>query len=214
VDSTTGVQMAYLKRWAPRAHNPLELRLPALLPGRGLALQLDAEVAAAEVEVDVAYLDPPYNQHRYVGNYHIWETLVRWDKPEVYGVACKSVATREVKSPFNSRRAIRDAFARVVERLRTRHLVVSFSDEGYLGRDELVSLLEARGEVEIVEVDFKRYVGAQIGIFNPSGERVGKVGRLRNKELLFIVSPEPDAVARAAEAVRRAIEDGKTSTVA
>jgi adenine-specific DNA-methyltransferase len=202
VDSTTGVQMAYLKQWAARAKNPLELRLPELLPGPGRALELDAEIAAAEVEVDLAYLDPPYNQHRYVGNYHIWESLVRWDKPEVYGVACKSVTSREVKSPFNSKRAIRDALHRVIERLRARHLLVSFSDEGYLGRDELVALLEARGEVEVVEVDFKRYVGAQIGIFNPSGERVGKVSHLRNKELLFIVSPEAGAAARAAKAVR------------
>ena len=48
------------------------------------------------------------------------------------------------------------------------------------------------------------YVGAQIGIFNPSGERVGKVSHLRNKELLFIVSPDKDAAARAARAVRDA----------
>jgi adenine-specific DNA-methyltransferase len=202
VDSTTGVQMAYLKQWAARAKNPLELRMPAILPGQGLALELEAEVAAAEVEVDLAYLDPPYNQHRYVGNYHNWETLVRWDKPEVYGVACKSVATREVKSPFNSKRAIREGFRRVIERVRARHLLVSFSDEGYLGRDELIELLATRGAVEVVEIDFKRYVGAQIGIFNPSGERVGKVSHLRNKELLFVVSPDGDAAARAARAVR------------
>jgi adenine-specific DNA-methyltransferase len=51
--------------------------------------------------------------------------------------------------------------------------------------------------VEVVEVDFARYVGARIGIFNPSGIKVGTVGRLRNKERLFIVSEER-ARARAA----------------
>ncbi|MFM8414636.1 MAG: DNA adenine methylase, partial [Planctomycetota bacterium] len=93
VDSTTGVQMAYLKRWAPRAANDLELRVPDLLPraahGKGLALELDALAAARAHPADVAYLDPPYNQHKYLGNYHIWESLVRWDKPAVYGTACK-----------------------------------------------------------------------------------------------------------------------------
>jgi adenine-specific DNA-methyltransferase len=201
VDSTTGVQMAYLKQWAPRAANPLELRVPAILPGGGLALELEAEVAAGEVEVDLAYLDPPYNQHRYVGNYHIWETLVRWDKPEVYGVACKSVASRDVSSPFNSKRQIRDGFARVLDRVRAKHLLVSFSDEGYLGRDELLAMLSAKGDVSVAEIDFKRYVGAQIGIFNPSGERVGKVSHLRNTEYLFVVSREEGAAARAAAAI-------------
>ena len=72
VDSTTGVQMAYLKRWAPRAERELELRVPDVLPGRGRALCLDAAVAAGHVTADVAYLDPPYNQHSYRSNYHVW----------------------------------------------------------------------------------------------------------------------------------------------
>jgi adenine-specific DNA-methyltransferase len=38
-------------------------------------------------------------------------------------------------------------------------------------------------------VDYKRYVGAQIGIYNPRGEKVGRVSHLRNKELLYIVTP-------------------------
>ena len=107
VDSTTGVQMAYLKQWAARAHNDLALRLPDVLPraasGKGEAHQLDAFDAAATLEADIAYIDPPYNQHSYLGNYHVWESLVRWDKPEVYGIACKRVDCRERQSIFNSR---------------------------------------------------------------------------------------------------------------
>ena len=86
VDSTTGVQTAYLKEWAPRALKDLELRMPRILPGAGEAHRLEASEAAAKLAADVAYIDPPYNQHSYLGNYHIWETLVRWDKPETYGV--------------------------------------------------------------------------------------------------------------------------------
>ncbi len=188
VDSTTGVQMAYLKDWAPRAQNALELRLPDVLPGAGRAFGLDALEAASTLEADVAYLDPPYNQHRYLGNYHVWETLVRWDAPESYGVACKRVDCRSYKSDFNSRKRIQPALADVVAALRARHLVVSFNDEGYLGRAELEALLRRRGRVAVVEVDFPRYVGARIGIHNPAGVKVGRVGRLRNTERLFIVS--------------------------
>ena len=86
VDSTTGVQMAFLKQWAPRAGNDLELRVPELLPGPGRAVRGDAlDLVKTLPRTDLAYIDPPYNQHRYFTNYHIWETLVRWDAPEHYG---------------------------------------------------------------------------------------------------------------------------------
>ena len=81
VDSTVGLQMAYLKQWAPRANQPLRLRLPGVLEGEGSASCLDALEAAERFEAEVAYLDPPYNQHSYLGNYHVWESLVRWDRP-------------------------------------------------------------------------------------------------------------------------------------
>ncbi len=205
VDSTTGVQMAYLKKWAKRAHKDLELRVPRLLSGKGFATQLDAAEAAASVEVDLAYLDPPYNQHSYMGNYHAWETLVRWDHPEHYGVACKRVDCREYKNAFNSRVRIEDAFTRVVEAVRARYLLVSFSNEGFLPADRMVEILSSRGHVRVVEIDFKRYVGAQIGIHSPSGEKVGKVSHLRNKELLFVVAEDEARVLRVASALEESL---------
>src|SRR5204862_265345 len=78
----------------------LKLRVPALLDGAGSASCLEAATAAARREADLAYLDPPYNQHSYLGNYHVWESLARWDKPEVYGVAMKRTDVRERRSPF------------------------------------------------------------------------------------------------------------------
>lgn len=201
VDSTTGVQMAYLKQWAARAHNDLELRMPDLLPGRGEALQLDALDAVRAREVDVAYLDPPYNQHRYLGNYHIWETLVRWDAPETYGIAQKRVDCRDRHTPFNSRKQIHDALAQLIRETRARHLVVSFSNEGFVTMDELAALLAERGHVGVVAIEMKRYVGASIGQHNPQGERVGTVSHLHNKEFLFVASPDQGALAAAMDAL-------------
>tara|TARA_B100001750_G_scaffold185079_1_gene154042 strand:+ start:902 stop:1945 length:1044 start_codon:yes stop_codon:yes gene_type:complete len=197
VDSTTGVQMAYLKQWARRAHNDLELRLPDLLDqpaaGKGRALQRDA-FEAAGVEADVAYLDPPYNQHKYLGNYHVWETLIRWDQPETYGVARKRIDCRERKSVFNSKPRIADAMRRLVAAVRAPTLVVSFSDEGYLDRATMESILATRGEVRVFEHDYKRYVGAKIGIHDPRGRKVGRVSHVTNKERIFVVSAEPERV--------------------
>ena len=192
VDSTCGVQMAFLKKWAPRSFNDIELRLPRLLPqahsGKGRAHNLDALQAAKRLTADIAYLDPPYNQHKYVGNYHIWETLVKWDAPEAYGVARKRVDVKNRRSDFNGKRKIVSAMRHVIDHLDVKHLVISFSNEGYIDRDEMIELLSSRGEVLVVERDFKRYVGAQIGIYNPSGSKVGEVSHLRNTEYLFIVA--------------------------
>lgn len=191
VDSTTGVQMAYLKQWAPRAYNPLELRVPELLPrargGKGHAHCRDALELAGDIEVDIAYLDPPYNQHKYLGNYHIWESLVRWDKPEVYGTACKRIDCRERTSAFNSKPNAAAAITGLVDRVRARFVVLSFNSDGYFTREGMETLLRGRGLVAVHEHDTKRYVGAQIGIYNPRGRKVGRVGALRNKEFLFVL---------------------------
>ena len=145
VDSTTGLQMAYLKSWSPRSHNDLELRVPDVLSraahGKGEAHQLEALDAVASLEADVAYIDPPYNQHSYLGNYHVWESLVRWDKPEVYGVACKRLDVRDRGSAFNSRRQFHEHFRRVLGAVRARTLIISFSNEGYISRADMESLL-------------------------------------------------------------------------
>lgn len=198
VDSTTGLQMAYLKSWAPRSYNDLELRVPEVLPrathGKGEAICFDALEAAKLLSADVAYIDPPYNQHSYIGNYHVWESLVRWDKPEVYGIACKRMDVRQRKSVFNSRPKFVDAMQRLLDAVQAPVIVVSFNNEGYLAKDDMESMLSdlwnGRGKVTTIENDFKRYVGAQIGIHNLRGEKVGKVSHLRNKEFVYVVSRE------------------------
>ena len=203
VDSTTGVQMAYVKQWADRSHQPMRLRMPSLLDGSGAALLGDAvSLAPALPPVDLAYLDPPYNQHRYTANYHVWETLVAWDAPAHYGVACKRSDLRDplTRSAFNARRAMPVALKGVVDALDARLLVVSCSDEGWVTMQDLREWCEPRGHVEVLGFDSRRYVGAQIGVFNPSGERVGEPNRLHNVEYLVLCG-ERSLVQRAAAAV-------------
>ncbi len=197
VDSTTGLQMAYLKEWSARSHREIELKLPALLAGQGRALREDARALVARGErFDVAYLDPPYNHHSYFSNYHVWETLVRGDAPESYGIARKRGDCRTTKSAFNARASAWPAFREVVHGVNARHVVVSFSDEGFFATDAIVALLEERfGEVAAVPVASRRYVGARIGIHNLRGEVVGKVGRLGNTEWIFVSGPDARAIA-------------------
>ncbi|MCL4543211.1 MAG: DNA adenine methylase [Chloroflexi bacterium] len=206
VDSTTGLQMAYLKDWAPRSYQPLTLRLPELLPGPGIALRRGANDLARDLDdVDLVYVDPPYNQHSYFSNYHIWETLVRNDRPETYGIARKRVDCREIKSCYNQKNEMQAAFADLIANVHATYLLVSFNDEGYLNTAAIQGLLRQRGYLASVAVDFKRYVGAQIGIFNPQGQKVGRISHLRNHEYLFLVGPSAHVVETAMAAVQQTV---------
>jgi adenine-specific DNA-methyltransferase len=205
VDSTAGVQMAYVKQWAPRSFSPLTLRVPDLLPGAGRAIRGDAlDLASTLDPCDLAYLDPPYNQHRYFTNYHVWETLIAGDEPDHYGVACKRVDARDdaTKSEFNARRRMPDALRRVIADVRARIVVVSYNDESWVTAEELRDMCAVHGHVELLSFDSRRYVGAQIGIHNPKGERVGTVSHVRNHEYLAIAGDRRE-VARIVDATQK-----------
>ena len=203
VDSTTGIQMAFLKQWSSRSNSDLVMKDPGLLTGSGSAVQGDAlEIASKLAEVDLAYLDPPYNQHRYFANYHVWETLVRWDAPDSYGVANKRIDVREdtTKSAFNSKKTMASSLANVVADLKCETMILSYNNESWLSREELFSLVEPKGKVQILDFDFKRYVGAQIGVYNKLGKKVGEPGHSRNIEHIVLAGP-PKIVDRMTAAI-------------
>ncbi|MGH9083414.1 MAG: DNA adenine methylase [Acidimicrobiales bacterium] len=192
VDSTIGVQMAYVKQWAPRSFKPLDLRPPELLGGPGRAVRGDATALAPALgSFDLAYLDPPYNQHRYFTNYHVWETLVAGDEPQHYGVACKRVDARDpaTRSVFNSKRTMPEALRRTVAAVDCELLVLSYNNESWIGLDELEEMCGDHREVATLAFDSARYVGARLGIHDPSGAKVGTVSHLRNLEYLVVAGP-------------------------
>jgi adenine-specific DNA-methyltransferase len=171
---------------------------------------------------DLAYLDPPYNQHRYFTNYHVWETLVAWDAPEAYGVARKRLDARDpsTHSVFNSKKTMPAALASVVQSVDCDLLVLSYNNESWLALEELEAMCSiqappgggSRGSgtqraVATLSFDSARYVGARIGIFDPSGRKVGRVGHLSNQELV-VIAGEPELVRRVVEAVGAGVTVG------
>jgi adenine-specific DNA-methyltransferase len=74
-------------------------------------------------------------------------------------------------------------------------MILSYNDESWIPLDDLLELCTSRGDVVALAFDSARYVGAQIGIHNPSGVRVGEVSHLRNLEYVLVCG-EPAAVAR------------------
>ena len=181
------------------------------MAGTGRAVRGDAVALAPLLgHFDLAYLDPPYNQHRYFTNYHVWETLVAWDAPEAYGVARKRIDARDpsTRSEFNSKRTMPAALASVVRSVDCDLLVLSYNDESWLGLDDLKTMCAQPGPrssaaraVAMLAFDSARYVGARIGIFDPSGRKVGRVGHLSNQELL-VISGDAALVRHVVDSVR------------
>ena len=95
------------------------------------------------------YLDPPYNQHRYFTNYHVWETLVRWDEPEHYGIACKRVDARDdddTRSVFNSKQHdAGGAGGPDQPGPRRPVVVVSYNDESWVSPEQMTAALRDAG---------------------------------------------------------------------
>jgi adenine-specific DNA-methyltransferase len=87
VSNTTGTYAAFLKFWESRSQKPLALTVPPLLTSslNHRAFRGNANALITRIECDVLYLDPPYNSRQYAPNYHVLETVARWDAPAVYG---------------------------------------------------------------------------------------------------------------------------------
>ena len=80
------------------------------------------------------------------------------------------------------------AFRELLYAVRARCVVVSYNDEAWVRPDQITAWLQEAGheQVRLMAFDSRRYVGAQIGVFDPSGRRVGEAGRLRNVEYVFV----------------------------
>ena len=135
VDSTCGLQMAYLKQWAPRACDAARAARArgARRAGRR-ACAADADDAGARrwTASTCAYLDPPYNQHSLLLELpRVGDDRPLGPRPRHYGVARKRIDCRATRSPFNSSPRGLGRPGRPRERLRTPWLILSINDEGF-----------------------------------------------------------------------------------
>jgi adenine-specific DNA-methyltransferase len=174
VDNSVGVQQAYLKDWAKRTSDPLILEDLPFSEGLVGTHQLGNCLELQYLPADVAYLDPPYSAHSYSTYYHIWDSITRWDKPEVSlttnrrvdRVAGSELFDTEMVSPWNSRRTALDAFIRLCKSLPVRYVVISYSDESIIPMKTLVEALEKEfgaGAISKENHNYKRNIMSQIG---------------------------------------------------
>jgi adenine-specific DNA-methyltransferase len=124
-------------------------------------LQEDANSAVARLrDLDLAYFDPPYNQHPYGSNYFMLNLLVRYERPQrVSRVSGIPVDWR--RSGYNVRARSFALLADLFTRTDARFLLVSFNDEGFIAQDRMRALLSTLGVVEEVAVRYNAFRGSR-----------------------------------------------------
>ena len=106
VDSTLGHFTSYLKDWSSRSYKEMRLKVPNLFENtqENIVLKGDIFESMKHVNVDFAYLDPPYGSNnekmppsrvRYASYYHLWATICKNDKPKLFGAALRREDTSD-----------------------------------------------------------------------------------------------------------------------
>jgi adenine-specific DNA-methyltransferase len=139
----------------------------------------DANMFVKNMSADMVYIDPPYNSRQYSRFYHVLETLIKWDKPKLYGVALKPEP--ENMSDY-CRNNAKHKFSELVKDIKAEYLVVSYnntydsksnSSRNKITLEEIERILMKRGSAKIFEKDY-RYFNA------------GSTNFKNHKEYLFV----------------------------
>lgn len=119
--------------------------------------QLDAAHLSDHLdEIDIAYLDPPYNQHPYGSNYFMLNLLVNYEEPKEIS-AVSGIPSDWKRSAYNKKRESMNALTSLVTDLPSKFVLVSFSDDGFLEPVELESMMKELGEVKVFDIDYSAY---------------------------------------------------------
>jgi adenine-specific DNA-methyltransferase len=165
VANTAGVYASYMKRWQPNARRAFEIipELPIKGAQSARAYLMDAADAAKKIgEVDLLYIDPPYNSRQYVAYYHIPEILARgWSDsaPAIRGKV-GLLAGEEGRSQWSHGRRVQRLFSGLLADSAARYALVSFNSEGHLKPEALELLLSKAafdGKVSHFSQRYRRY---------------------------------------------------------
>lgn len=161
VSNITGVYGAYLKHWDARTYNPLTLKVPDIIMSTVNAefYNNNCDIILPNIVGDLLYADPPYNSRQYLPNYHVLETIARYDNPQIHGVTGMRNYQHQ-KSDFCTVRGVEGAFRRMIENANVRYVLISYNNEGLLSTERLSAICQEyaiNNSFELHEIDYRRY---------------------------------------------------------
>ncbi|MBN2442704.1 MAG: DNA adenine methylase [Spirochaetales bacterium] len=181
--NTSGVFKAFHKGFGghnkdalKRILTPVRLKMPCLwdsrFPVHIFSEDANTLVKKNEVQnIDIAYLDPPYNQHQYGSNYHMLNTIARWDKiPALLtlnekGVLKEKAAIRKdwvsTKSDYCYQDLAVSSFTDLIKNLSARYILLSYSTDGIIPFEVMKDICRKKGKISIVTNEYTKYRGGK-----------------------------------------------------
>ena len=123
--------------------------------------QEDANAVARRLKgMDLAYLDPPYNQHPYGSNYFMLNLLAKYERPLTIS-AVSGIPTDWCRSGYNVRAKSLALLEDLIATLDTRFVMLSYNNEGFIPPAELLAMLTKYGRVEVIETPYNAFRGSR-----------------------------------------------------
>ncbi len=158
VANTASVYGAYLKALKKSAQKPLNMEPAELMINdhEHEIYNYDINTLIQETEHDVVYLDPPYNHRQYSWNYHVLETIARYDNPKVKGITWMRDCTDQ-KSDYCSRTNVKKAFDHLITNIKANYVFLSYNDEGLMSLTDIKEIMSKRGKYWFFTQKYARF---------------------------------------------------------
>lgn len=184
IANTVGHYEAYRKKEILQDRFIFELISPIKHDKNIMIERKDANELAKTLKIDLVFIDPPYNSRQYSRFYHLYENLVQWKKPKLYGAALKpSCENMSEYCRSNAKKELSD----LIEKLDCKRIALTYnntynskssSSQNKIGFKDLVEILSQKGKLSVKEKAHS--------FFNS-----GKTDFKEHKEFLFIVEVKP-----------------------
>lgn len=160
--NTASVYGAFLKKIKKTASNKMIVR-PAEIFVNDKSHKVynqDINLVVKQISGDILYLDPPYNHRQYATNYHILETIARYDSPSLHGKTGLRDYSGQ-KSLYCSRSKVEKAFLELINNSDFKYIFLSYNNEGLMDMDFIKDVMSNRGEYGFFTKDYLRFKADQ-----------------------------------------------------
>ncbi|TAG04518.1 MAG: DNA methyltransferase [Cytophagia bacterium] len=151
----SGVYAAFQKIWDARAVKKLTLRpIETIINNKeNKAFNQNSVNLISEIQTDILYLDPPYNQRQYAPNYHLLETIAKHDNPIIKGVSGMRNYENQKSQFCNAETGLKELW-NIAKNADYKYLVLSYNSEGIMPQMKIEETLSLFGDLDLVEFDY------------------------------------------------------------